>query len=345
MNIKKGIIACIFITIFQKVVFCYKTIVILQDPLFCYKRWYIVMIEANVGLIAQREDGSEKVNYQNDDFPSYLHVGYVFPGATWINKPHFHEDLEFITITKGKTGYNVNGEKIYLEAGDTLMVNTNQVHYNFTTQQENCSYYIGILHPSLLCSSYYIQTHFVEPVTHNPNLPYVLIRHDDPFANKIYEDMEDLMDAIDSEISITICFLHLFKHLFSWCRGRSVLNQKAQVSTTDTSFKSMLKFIHTHFAEPISLADIAKEGGVSKTHCNTLFKQYTGNTPMDNLNRYRVERVAYYVSNTNLSMSDIAEKTGFSGASYMTETFKKYYGVAPRAYISQLDTGLGARIV
>ena len=130
------------------------------------------MIRANVGLIAKREDGSEIVNYQNDDFPSYLHVGNVFPGASWTNKPHFHEDLEFITITKGKTGYNINGEQIYLEQGDTLMVNKNQIHYSFTTQPESCSYYIAILHPSLLCSSYFVQTHYVEPIINNQNIPY-----------------------------------------------------------------------------------------------------------------------------------------------------------------------------
>lgn len=293
------------------------------------------MIEENVGLIAQKEDGSERVNYQNDEFPSYLHVGYVFPGANWINKPHFHEDLEFITITKGKTGYNINGEKIYLEAGDTLMVNASQIHYNFTTQQENCSYYIGILHPSLLCSSYYVQSHFVEPITRNKNIPYVLIKHDDPLANRIYKDVENLIDSIDSEISITICFLNLFKHIFSWCRGHNMLEQKVHVSATDTSFKGMLKFIRTHYTEAITLDDIAKAGGVSKTHCNTLFKQFTGYTPMDNLNRYRIERVAYYVTNTKLSMSEIAEKTGFSSASYMSETFKKINGMSPRAYVAQ----------
>lgn len=293
------------------------------------------MIEANIGVIALKSDGSERVNYQNDDFPSYLHVGTVFPGVSWINKPHFHEDLEFITITKGNTGYNINGEKIYLEKGDTLMVNSNQIHYNFTTQQESCSYYIAILHPSLLCSSYYVQSHFVEPLTNNQNVPYLVIKHNDPFSNRIVEDVEKLIDSIDSELSITICFLNLFKHVLSWCRGHDMLEYKDQIVSKDFGFKNMLKFIHTHYTEQISLDDIANAGGVSKTHCNTLFKQFTGNTPMESLNRYRVERVAYYVTNTKLSMSEIAEKTGFSGASYMTETFKRIYGVAPRIYASQ----------
>lgn len=296
------------------------------------------MIEANIGIIAQKEDGSERVNYQNDDFPSYLHVGSVFPGASWINKPHYHEDLEFITITKGKTGYNINGETIYLEQGDTLMVNANQVHYNFTTQPESCSYYIAILHPSLLCSSYYVQSHFVDPLVNNPNIPYVLLKHTDPFSIRIFSDVENLIDAIDSELSITICFLNLYKHIFFWCRGKDMLELNTQLDTTDSSFKKMLDFIHAHFTEALTLSDIAKAGGVSKTHCNNLFKQYTGNTPMNCLNRYRVERVAFYVTNTKLSMSEIAERTGFSGASYMTETFKKINGVSPRVYASQSMT-------
>lgn len=286
-------------------------------------------------MIAKRDDGSEQVNYQNDDFPSYLHVGSVFPGARWTNKPHFHEDLEFITITKGVTGYNVNGEKITLEQGDTLMVNKNQVHYSYTIGQDDCSYFIAILHPSLLCSSYYVQTHFVEPVIDNSDIPYVLIKHDDPLAERIYKGVEDLIDAIDSELSITIAFLKLFKLIFNWCRGHNNLDNPANAIPTDASFKLMLKYIESNYAKPLTLADIAKAGGVSKTHCNTLFKKFTGNTPMDSLNRYRIERVAYYVTSTNLSMSEIAERTGFSGASYMTETFKKIYGVAPRVYATK----------
>lgn len=293
------------------------------------------MIAANIGMIAKRDDGSELVNYQNDDFPSYLHVGSVFPGARWTNKPHFHEDLEFITITKGITGYNINGEKVTLEQGDTLMVNKNQVHYSYTIGQDDCSYYIAILHPSLLCSSYYVQTHFVEPVIDNQNIPYVLIKHDDPMAELIYKSVEDLIDAIDSELSITIAFLRLFKHIFGWCRGHFMLENPSHVVAIDASFKVMLKFIESNYSKSLTLADIAKAGGVSKTHCNTLFKKFTGNTPMESLNRYRIERVAYYVTNTNLSMSEIAERTGFSGASYMTETFKKIYGVAPRVYVSK----------
>ena len=69
----------------------------------------------------------------------------------------------------------------------------------------------------------------------------------------------------------------------------------------------MLKYIESNYAKPLTLADIAKAGGVSKTHCNTLFKKFTGNTPMDSLNRYRIERVAYYVTSTNLSMTKINE--------------------------------------
>ncbi len=287
---------------------------------------------ASVGLIDKKEDGSERVNYQNDDFPSYLHVGNVFPGARWTNKPHFHEDLEFITITKGVTGYNINGEKLRLEQGDTLMVNKNQIHYSFTIGQEDCSYFIAILHPSILCSNYYVQTHYVELITDNQSIPYLHFKHDEPIAQHVYKDVEYLIDSIDSELSITICFFRLFKTVFNWCRCNGLLENHNFSLPTDAEFKVMLKFIQTNYAKTVTLADIAKAGGVGKTHCNTLFKKYTGSTPMDCLNHCRAERVAYFVTNTGLSMSEIAEKTGYSSACYMTEVFKKIYGVAPRTY-------------
>ena len=73
------------------------------------------MNESFRGLIIKQEDGSEKVNYNNDDFPSYIHAGWVEPYCSWINIPHFHEDLEFITVTRGEMGYNINGKKIIVK--------------------------------------------------------------------------------------------------------------------------------------------------------------------------------------------------------------------------------------
>lgn len=291
------------------------------------------MVESFRGLIIKKEDGSEKVNYNNDNFPSYIHAGWVEPWCSWINIPHYHEDLEFVTITRGEMGYNVNGEKIILHEGDTLMVNSSQIHFSFTTGEERCNYYINILHPSLLCSSFVVQNERVEPITKNQNLPYIHFKEGSFEAKRLFVQAQALLDSLENEFNITLEFFKLFKIVRNYCRDNNLLASPTGYVTNDMNFRNMLKFIHTRFAEQISLGDIAKSGNVSKTYCNMLFKKFTGSSPIDNLNRYRAERVAYYVTSTDLSMSEIAEKTGFSGASYMSETFKKFYGVAPRNYV------------
>ena len=96
----------------------------------------------------------------------------------------------------------------------------------------------------------------------------------------------------------------------------------------------MLTFIQLNYASPIGLDDIAASGNVSRTFCNNLFHKYTDQTPIENLTRFRVSKVAEYLNSSNLPMSEIAEKTGFASASYMAESFKKYYGESPRSFKS-----------
>ena len=65
------------------------------------------MKREQMGLIVKREDGSEIVNYDDENFPSYIYDGWVRPHVTWEKVPHFHEDLEFIHILEGEMEYAV----------------------------------------------------------------------------------------------------------------------------------------------------------------------------------------------------------------------------------------------
>ena len=75
-----------------------------------------------LGLIVKREDGSEEVNYDDPSFPSYIYDGWIKPNVTWEKVPHFHEDVEIVTVKTGKMAYCVNGKVIYLYAGEPGIV-------------------------------------------------------------------------------------------------------------------------------------------------------------------------------------------------------------------------------
>jgi transcriptional regulator GlxA family with amidase domain len=61
-------------------------------------------------------------------------------------------------------------------------------------------------------------------------------------------------------------------------------------------------------------------------------------TPIEYIMHFRTRKVADLLQSGDLSMSEIAEQTGFSSASYMTETFKKFYRFSPREYKKNLKS-------
>ena len=62
------------------------------------------------------------------------------------------------------------------------------------------------------------------------------------------------------------------------------------------------------------------------------FSEMTHQTPMDYLNRQRIEQACYELSTTGDSITDIAYRNGFNDLSYFIRTFKKYKGTTPGKY-------------
>ena len=129
------------------------------------------MINEYRGLVRTRDDGSELINYNDATFPSYIHDGYVYGGCTWEKVTHFHKDIELLSVHSSCMGYCVNGSSIFLEKGDTIFVNSDQLHYSYAIPPKEGRYVIAVLHPRILCSNYAVEAKGVLPVISNKKVP------------------------------------------------------------------------------------------------------------------------------------------------------------------------------
>ena len=98
------------------------------------------------------------------------------------------------------------------------------------------------------------------------------------------------------------------------------------------SVKKALDFIETHYAENISLEDMAESAGVSPKYFCRYFKEMSDKTPIEYLNYYRIERACEQLAINSVSVTDAALGNGFNDISYFIKTFKKQKGVTPRQY-------------
>jgi YesN/AraC family two-component response regulator len=96
--------------------------------------------------------------------------------------------------------------------------------------------------------------------------------------------------------------------------------------------RQAMAFIHEHYAEPVSRADLARHVALSEDYLTFCFRKELGVTPIAYLNRYRVNQAKQLLTDTNKSITEIALEVGFSDSGYFGRIFRREVGVSPQAY-------------
>ena len=296
--------------------------------------WKIVINEYK-GLVRTRDDGSELINYDDAAFPSYIYDGYVYSGCTWEKVPHFHKDIELLSVHSSCMGYSVNGTNIFLEKGDTIFVNSDQLHYSYATPPREGRYVIAVMHPRILCANYAVEAKAVLPVISNKKVPFIHFRNGDRDAARMQELVLFLAkQAYGNEFLITKTFFEIWEIIMTRVNETGEFSQDDIINQDvhNEVLKAMMNYVDKNYMNNITLNEVASAGGVSRSLCNTIFNKYTQMTPIEYIMHFRTRKVADLLQSGDMPMSEIAEMTGFSNASYMAETFKKFYKFSPREY-------------
>ncbi|MBQ3222015.1 MAG: helix-turn-helix domain-containing protein [Clostridia bacterium] len=94
---------------------------------------------------------------------------------------------------------------------------------------------------------------------------------------------------------------------------------------------SAMRFIDRHFAEDISVADVAAHVGLSPDYLTRQFKQVTGVAPVTYLRRFRLARAMEYLDDGR-SVTDTAALVGFQSLAHFSREFKQELGMSPSQY-------------
>lgn len=110
-------------------------------------------------------------------------------------------------------------------------------------------------------------------------------------------------------------------------QGKPGKVRKQSRSVSQISFA--LHYIGVHYAEELTIGDLAQASHMSETHFRRVFQKIMNMTPSDYLNLVRVQMACEYMKKHTDSMELVAERCGFQSVSTFNRNFKKVLNITP----------------
>jgi len=104
------------------------------------------------------------------------------------------------------------------------------------------------------------------------------------------------------------------------------------LAITDPEMAQAVRFIRTHACQGINVADVLNHLSMSRRVFENEFKRLFGRMPHEEIVRTRIQRVKELLTQTDLPLYAIAQRTGFKHVEYMSVVFKKKVGLPPSEF-------------
>ncbi|MGI2297423.1 response regulator transcription factor [Paenibacillus sp. GXUN7292] len=102
--------------------------------------------------------------------------------------------------------------------------------------------------------------------------------------------------------------------------------------TYSAQVREALQFVDSHLGEAITMREVAEHIHTNASYFSVLFKEQTGLTFSDYLTRRRIQRAKELLTNTQLSIADIAGQVGYQTAKYFVKVFRSHENLSPSQY-------------
>lgn len=245
---------------------------------------------------------------------------------------HWHDELEIIYIKQGTLQLSINGLDYTGNAGSIFLVNPRELHL-MGSSDLSIAYYT-LLFPLEFISFQSmddLETTLLQPLR-SGQLVFEHKLPDALLSDRLCPILDQII-AVNQEnspmkqIKTRILLLQFFLQIVEY-PSQIVLSSGSRADTQ----KAMLIYIQQHYTERITLHDLANHFHLSEKYISRYFKEHFYLTFSDYVNHLRLTHAKKLLETTELSITEVALRSGFLNVSYFIRTFKTCYGKPPLKY-------------
>ena len=251
--------------------------------------------------------------------------------------------MEITYIVSGECEHIENGEIYRAKKGDLFIINYGVPHANRLIPDSkepfiayDCAFRPDFIDISLsgrmkfidIASSFLFNSLFEKNL---PDLSHLTLK------NNSFFEMEELFCLLLKEYTdksvgyydlIRAYLIELIVKIFRKLQKNN-LESTLSESKKGEYIKLAIQYVENRYREKIELKDIAYRSFFSVSHFSRLFKTTTGMCFSEYLQKTRVKHACEMLTNSNLSVAEIAEPTGFTDTKFFYTIFKKFIGKTP----------------
>ncbi len=229
---------------------------------------------------------------------------------------HYHDAYEIYILESGERFYMLEDKLISLKARDVLLIKPNVIHCTIG----------GVYKKSALeFTNTYLKNFFTERGMRlsvrcfEKNV--IRVRERD------FPQLLSIMERLREDNEDMLAFIQLFNILES-----NVSRKTYDLQETSAMAANIVDYITANYYDIDNLDEIASQFYISKQHLCNLFKQHTGTTIVKYINILKIHASFEYLFQKGLSITEVAEKSGFCNVQYFSQIFKSVTGLSPLAY-------------
>lgn len=252
---------------------------------------------------------------------------------------HWHEEMEFTKVRSGVLRYDIDQVPYELTEGDILLIGPDTLHAAHQLGEQTAETNSVVFHLRLAgldtldgCTQRYIQ-----PIREGGLRIPPVIHPGEPFYDEINTCFEDMWACENAELPyrelrFKAQVFSLIQWIWQFSAGKVFEPPKHTFRQYEDKLKLALAYIQEHYAEPITIRQLADLCGFSQVHFMNIFKAAIGSTCIEYLVEYRLAHAALDLQETDHSIMQVALDNGFQNTSYFNRAFKSQYAVTPSAY-------------
>lgn len=240
-------------------------------------------------------------------------------GGRWENGYHTFEQNKFYYVTGGECCIAVEDKIYQARKGMWFFIPAGTIHkyYNYSDKIMEKYWMHFDLYPDSEIAKSLSLNHYV-------NVP------ENSVVTKLFSEYISLKknESLTDKIEIKAILLRLVSEYIKLSKNTDIKVEKKG----EDRINKVLAYINTNLTHELTNEELAKICFLHPNHFIRFFKQKTGATPQQYIMQKRIEAAKRLVEQTDLSMAEISEKTGFYDAAHLSRAFKKFYSMAPTQY-------------